>query len=47
MDAIEVYDNKRSKEITWIIPLLMSPVNLGDVLASKIMLTMISITAAG
>ena len=47
VDAIEVYDNKRSKEITWIIPLLMNAVNLGDFLANKIMITTIKITADG
>ena len=39
MDAIEVYDNKRSKQMTWIIPLLMNAMNLGDFLANKIMMT--------
>ena len=33
VDAIEVYDNKRSKEITWIIPLVMNAVKLGNFLA--------------
>ena len=41
VDAIEVYDNKRSKQITWIIPLLMNAVNLDDFLANKITITII------
>ena len=45
MDAIEVYDNKRSKQMTWIIPLLMNAVNLGDFLANIIIITIIRITA--
>ena len=38
MDATEVYDNKRSRQITWIISLLMNAVNLGDFLANKLYL---------
>ena len=35
MDAIEVYDSKRSRQITWIIPLLIIAEILKDLLASK------------
>ena len=47
VDAKEVYDNKRSKQITWIIPLLMTSVNLVDFLTNKLMSAIISITADG
>ena len=46
VDAIEVYDNKRSKQTTWIFPLLMIAVNLGDFLANKLIIAIISTTVA-
>ena len=47
MDTIEVYDNKISKQIAWIISLLMNAVNFGDFLANKLMIAIGSTTANG
>ena len=47
MDAIEVYDNKSNKQITWIIPLLMIAEILWDFLANKLITTIIAKEADG
>ena len=47
VDATDVYDNKSSKQITWIIPRRINTEILQDRLAIKLIIIRISITADG